>query len=398
MTRPPLAEQHDSPARPITPEPRAGRGRRGAKRALGSMLGPLAGLAGAIDRAAHAGRSQYPGELWPFADGPERALLVRLDLLGDCLLTLPLAAALKRRYPSLAITFLVARGSGPLVGLCRYVDEVIECDLASLPHLAGLSDPHGWCAAAALLADLRRRNFDLAVAAYGPLARAVVSLAGARRRIADGPAALGIDCHRRRRAGEHEIDHLCRLIEADPADVPADLITSPMPAPLPVSPKGLVVLCPGARSGSAKAWPLRHWQALVAGLVAAGRKVAISGLAGEQPLAAAIAGGNGAVVDLCGKLSIGQLAVLLAKSAVVVTVDSMPLHLADLQGTRVVALFGPTEPGQYGPRGQRSLALSSGITCSPCYVQRAPPSCPFGDQLCMEWIEPDMVLAAVLDQ
>jgi heptosyltransferase-1 len=47
-----------------------------------------------------------------------------------------------------------------------------------------------------------------------------------------------------------------------------------------------------------------------------------------------------------------ELAFILQHAQVVVGGDTGPLHLADALGTRVVGLYGPTDPGRNGPYGQ----------------------------------------------
>jgi ADP-heptose:LPS heptosyltransferase len=53
--------------------------------------------------------------------------------------------------------------------------------------------------------------------------------------------------------------------------------------------------------------------------------------------------------NLIGRTSIGDVIFLLGHGAVAVTNDSAPMHLAAAIGTPLVALFGPTDPGKFGP-------------------------------------------------
>ncbi|HIG12310.1 MAG TPA: glycosyltransferase family 9 protein [Planctomycetes bacterium] len=72
------------------------------------------------------------------------------------------------------------------------------------------------------------------------------------------------------------------------------------------------------------------------------------------------------VLNLAGKLSIGQLVALLDNAALVVTNDSGPMHLAATLGTPTVGLFGPETPQMYAPLGARATALYRPTICSPC--------------------------------
>ena len=381
--------------RPVTPLPPRGRLRRFCKSVLRSILLPVGGAAAAaVERHARRMPAAPGAKPWPYPESPRRALIVRLDLLGDCLLTLPAAAALKRAHPGLHITFLASRGAGELLRLSPAVDEVIECDLAELTHLRALTNPGGWRSGARLLARLRKARFDIAVSAYGPLARAVVSLSLARHRIADGRGWPAIERDRRIRPGEHETDHLLALVTGAPSDAPEPVLVPAEPAPAGLA--GGAVLCPGTRSGSAKAWPTASWTRLATELAKRGFTPLVVGTEGDVELANGICASRPQIVNLAGKLSLGQLAAVVSRARLVVGVDSMPIHLASLLGVPALGLFGPTDPGRYRPRGN-GRALSVGIGCAPCYDQRAPPECPFDDRLCMAWLDPDRVIAEALE-
>lgn len=380
--------------RPVTPLPSRGRLRRLCKGVLRSTLLPIAGAAAAVERRARRLPLAPDAKPWPYPESPRKALIVRLDLLGDCLLTLPAAAALKRAHPGLHITFLASRGAGELLRMAPAVDEVIECDLAELTHLRALTNPGGWRSAARLLAQLRRVRYDIAVSAYGPLARAVVAFSLARHRLADGRGWPAADRERRIRPGEHESDHLLALVGGAAPDAPDRVLVPTEPAPA-----GLVrgaVLCPGTRSGSAKAWPAANWSRLATELAKRGFNPQVVGSEGEVELVNGICANRPQVANLAGELSLGQLAAVIARARLVVGVDSMPIHLASLLGVPAIGLFGPTDPARYRPRGN-GRALAIGIGCAPCYDQRAPPECPFGDRLCMAWLDPDRVLATALE-
>lgn len=65
-------------------------------------------------------------------------------------------------------------------------------------------------------------------------------------------------------------------------------------------------------------------------------------------------------------LSLSRVAALLSRSDVYLGNDSGISHLAAALGVRTVALFGPTDPGRWAPRGKKVTVLRRGIDCSPC--------------------------------
>jgi heptosyltransferase-2/heptosyltransferase-3 len=80
---------------------------------------------------------------------------------------------------------------------------------------------------------------------------------------------------------------------------------------------------------------------------------------------------------MVGEGSIGELTALYARCALVLGVDSGPLHFAVAAGVPTIALFGPGDDQRFGPWGDpsRNIMLRSGLWCSPCGVLDA---CPRG--------------------
>jgi 3-deoxy-D-manno-octulosonic-acid transferase/heptosyltransferase-1 len=96
-----------------------------------------------------------------------------------------------------------------------------------------------------------------------------------------------------------------------------------------------------------------------------------------------------AVVNLGGQTSLRDLAYLYQRSALLITTDSGPMHIAAAVGTRVIALFGPTSPSRTGPYGQGHLVIRKALSCSPCFLKKCE------TRQCMKDISVDDVLQAV---
>src|SRR6185295_16664890 len=81
-----------------------------------------------------------------------------------------------------------------------------------------------------------------------------------------------------------------------------------------------------------------------------------------------VAATKGQAIDTTGKLSLLASAELIGRSAVLVTNDSAPLHLASAMNTPTVAVFGPTVPEfGFGPLSSHAaIAGRSGLECRPC--------------------------------
>ncbi len=98
------------------------------------------------------------------------------------------------------------------------------------------------------------------------------------------------------------------------------------------------------------------------------------------------------------EMSLGQLAVLQSRCDLYLGNDSGATHLAAAVGVSTVAIFGPTDPVQWAPRGINVSILRRGVGCSPCGLSRAR-ICQ--GRICLQELVPDQVvglLEQVVDQ
>ena len=129
----------------------------------------------------------------------------------------------------------------------------------------------------------------------------------------------------------------------------------------------------GRESSSGTSIASPAWRAQLAG--ARGATIVLTGSDADRPLVDVVkrdlAGVR--VVDASGALDLPTLAALLARLDLFVTGDTGPMHLAAAVGTPVVALFGPSRPGRYGPRATLERVVRVDLPCSPCGRVRLPP-------------------------
>jgi heptosyltransferase-2/heptosyltransferase-3 len=156
----------------------------------------------------------------------------------------------------------------------------------------------------------------------------------------------------------------------------------------------LVILHPGT-GGPAKLWFAERWAAVADALQADGARLVLTGGPDELALVAEVAGHmQSRALALAGQTSVGQLAALMRRAALVLGVDSGPLHLAAAQGVATLHLYGPGDAGRFGPWGNRArhAVLRVDLWCSPCGEFAA---CPRGlvRPECMELITAAQVAA-----
>jgi ADP-heptose:LPS heptosyltransferase len=113
--------------------------------------------------------------------------------------------------------------------------------------------------------------------------------------------------------------------------------------------RGKVVLLPGAGRRD-KRWPAASFARLAETL---GDRALVVWGPGEEDLARAIG------APLAPRTNLRELATILRHADVVIGGDTGPLHLAAALGTRVVGLYGPTNPRRNGPFGQLDSVVST---------------------------------------
>lgn len=341
-------------------------------------------------------------------------MLIRMDLLGDVILTMPAVAAVRRRYPKAHITMLAVPYTAPVLGLFPYADRVLSFDLNKLRPSGDMLNLAHYRDLWSLVRLLRQERYDLAISFYGLYAGILAFLSGARLRVGyrgEGcPFLFNLPILGRRYAKQqHEVEYNLALARAAGALERAEPLQTQVPEAVResadrlleregIAPRDLLVaIHPGSTNGAAKRWPTHSWAGLADRLgTELGARVVISGVASEVPLVREVTQRMGTrPVVLAGKTSIQELAYILTRCRLLVAGDSAPLHLAWAMGVPVVALFGPTDPAISGPCSGRAAVLRKETSCSPCYDLQDTPECRRRNLECMEAITVDEVFAAV---
>jgi heptosyltransferase-2 len=161
----------------------------------------------------------------------------------------------------------------------------------------------------------------------------------------------------------------------------------PVAVELPREP--YLCLMPGSTWPS-KAWPREHFRALARRARLEGMAVAVLGTPNEREICDFVA--QDATHNLCGQTSLVQAAAWLRGAWAALGNDSGLSHLAAACGTRILALYGATDPGGSTPWGPHSRALRlDGIPCAPCFK----PDCTVPGQPCLAGITPDQAWQAL---
>ncbi len=361
----------------------------------------------------------YPA-LKPQSFHPKRILVIRLDLIGDLVLSLTVARALKRTYPDAEIDLLAIPSSAKVAVNDPHISEIIMYDPNVWRHPRAWLKPKNWRDARALLRRLRARHYDLAVSVYAQWAAVLAVLSGAKRRVGFGPegypgfmtdsVAGGIPGRWRHWApldDKHEVDYCLELAHAAGATIissdripnlyideqSSQAIEQLLHQEGAQQGKPLIVCHVSSNNGQSKRWPLPYWATLSDRLIREeNAQVVFTGASNDLPIIEdLIRRMHECPINLASKTSLLQLAALLQRADLVISGDSGPMHMAVAIGAPLIAIHGPTNPSLGGPVGSDATVLRSHIWCSPCYTARAPADCRFATTQCMKNILPSQV-------
>ena len=327
-------------------------------------------------------------------------LLIKTAAKGDVLRTTPLAAALKQKFPQSRLTWLTAPDAVPLLEGNPHIDRLLPYALESTAeilaqrydlavcldkesHLAGLASQvrsgrkcgFGLGALGQLiplneeskyiynlgLSD--RLKFKLNQKSYQQL---IIEACGLKYR--QQPYVLNLTSEEISWAQGH-LQKFIRLKEK----------------------KHLVGVNTGTgRAFPTKSWPKDHFVKL--GKLLAGHKdigLLLLGGPEEARLNQSIAKGCPGFINLGTGLELRQFAAIISALDLMVSADTLGMHLGIALGRRTVALFGPT-CSQEIDLYQKGEKLSTGAKCAPCYKTYCP------DPVCMSGLTPESVRDAVL--
>jgi lipopolysaccharide heptosyltransferase II len=341
-------------------------------------------------------------------------LAVRLDGVGDLLMTTPALRALKHARPGRTLTLLTSPAAAAVAHELPFIDDVVTFVAPWMKSAESASASRD--ATLALVRGLHERAFDAGVvftvctqSALPPamlLFEAGIPLRAAYAR--ENPYALLTDWRadpdRDLAIGmRHEVQRHIDLVQSLGVAVHDERLQFPVrgdarramlekaaAAGLDARRRWLVVH-PGA-TASSRRYPQAKLVETVRLLSALGRwQIAVAGASDDAACADAIVSRVRDVVSLAGRLDWPELAALISSADAIVCNNSGPAHLAAAVGTPVVDLYALTNP-QHTPWRVPHRVLSHDVECRFCLRS----VCPHGHQRCLAGVAPSAVVDAVL--
>lgn len=321
---------------------------------------------------------------------PATVLVYRPGALGDFLLAFPALTVLRAAYPAAHLTVIGPGPALPLAAASGLADTILAADDPRLTALFAGTPP------AELPAGLPRPELAILWAGTraAPLAAALRAWGAT---VVQAPGRPPADCR------QHAAAYLCAAL------APLGLPVAPVPVARVRPTTGAAAAAAAflAARGSLDApwvalhvgsgsprknWPLDHWRRLAVALHATGARLLLLAGPAEATLVPAMLVALAPLRPvLVQDWPLDALAALLARCVGYCGADSGVTHLAAAVGTPVVALFGPTDPAVWAPRGPHVAVVRQPRPCprEPGALLAACPACD-----CLAALAPEAVLRA----
>ncbi len=334
----------------------------------------------------------------------KNVLVVQTSFLGDTVLTLPLLAEIKRRYPAGKLTLLSAPVGSELLGSHPGIDEVIVDDKRH--EDAGVMGL--WRKAK----FLEQKKFTLAISPHKSLRSALLLfLAKIPYRVGfrQSKGAFLFHALANRNPLRHDVERNLSILEA--LGIPTqecrqsmDFCVSPDSKEknrqlLDAAGIDLKRILIGVNAGSV--WATKRWSAdLFAALIRRLKQdldceIVLFGGPEDVGTVAKIQALCGTdVVNWCGKTALQDLPAAVSACDLFITNDSGPMHIAVACKVPVVAIFCATTPSLgFYPYSSKAVVVEKELSCRPC-TSHGSRRCPLGTEDCIRLVRPEHVLQA----
>ncbi len=331
----------------------------------------------------------------------ERIIISRTDSIGDVVLTLPLAGAIKKYLPGSEVIFLGRDYTRDVITLSKHVDEFISWDTPR--HWDNQEKIH-W---------LREKHADVIIHVFPDIEIArLAKRAGIRHRIGTtGRLYHYYLCNKlvplsRRKSNLHEAQLNFPLLHPiiPSVKIPAiEEIPSLYGFSLPegktddadpyIDTKRFNLILHPKSKGSAREWPLDHYTALIRMLPEEKFNILVTGTAAEAEMMTSFLSENSSrITDLTGRFTLQQFIRFIGTADGLVAASTGPLHLAAALGKKAIGIYPPIRPmhpGRWAPLGENASYLVVDRACNDCRKS--------GNCHCMSEITPEQIMNSLTD-
>lgn len=310
----------------------------------------------------------------------KNALFINFGGIGDEILFLPTLGSFKYKFPNTKITLCLEPRSRSIKELSPLIDDVILIDPKSKNKYFELLK---------LLLEARKGRFDAVISSGGnKLISILLFLTGAKIKIGFDTGVLSrillthaVKLNKNQYAANMYHD-LVKPLTNDEPKLPSIKVDKVFKEP------NSVVIHPGVSKMSVsknmvKTYSPQKWTELILALMDTGKTVYLAGGPDDKDYiedistALSLSGKNlSRFVNFYGKTkNIMDLAVLINSKETLICCDSAPMHIGVAVGTKVLAIFGPTDEEKLLPKFPNFIAIKNSAPCRPCLWEKRRTTC-----------------------
>lgn len=327
-----------------------------------------------------------------------RIALMKTGAIGDTILLDAVSKDIRKTWPQAKLTFFAGRDNYRVIDMLSEIDEVIALPM-NRPWIAAKRifnsgrfdlwfDFSQWARIDALFTMVARASLKIGFRTTGQYRH------------------YGYDIDVKHRDDVHEIHNfrdLVNIVGVRSQTLPAlrensnsgnEIAISRLPVPYLI-----FHMFPGGSRAYMKEWPKENWVELTQYCLDKGWAVVLTGGLADFPRAQEFADneelqGREAVINLAGRSPLKLLPTLLAKSGLVISVNTGVMHMAAAVGAQLIAIHGPTSPLRWGPLSPTATIIKpENMACSPCLNLGFEYKC--DQNYCLQSISPKVVINAL---
>lgn len=300
-------------------------------------------------------------------------ILSRTDSIGDVVLTLPMAGYLKKHFPECRVIFLGRNYTKEVVRLSEFVDEFLSWD-----DLKSMSSHE---CSGRLKADVIVHVFPVKEIAQAAKKAGIPWRVGTTNRVFHWATCNHKIKLSRRNSDLHEAQLNIKLLEFLNIDTGIALEniskyygftkTEPLNDEYRklINENTINVILHPKSKGSAREWGLENFSGLIKSLPKDRYTIYISGTKEEGEMIKPLVQKHPEVINLTGRLNLGQFISFIQHCDALVAASTGPLHIASALNKDAIGLFAPMkpiDPGRWRPLGENAHYLVLNKECNDC--------------------------------
>ena len=331
----------------------------------------------------------------------KKILIVKLSAIGDVIMALPMLDEIKSECPDAEVTWVVGECAVSIIEMfpVQHVICINEKKLLTGNNFEKMQ------AIFSVWRKIAFEQFDLILLGHSDRRYRIIAILTRGLQRSFGWSKSG---RKSPIPGHHFTDEYVRLVhnndcrkKVTPSAQLSIQPTAKTASLLTGTCKGKrIVLTPGGAKNiladdKIRRWPIENFVKLSRLLIEKGFSIVLTGSKSDEwilPYFSEIK-----TINLIGKTNLQELMAVFSAVDLIVTHDSGPMHLAGLAGSKMLALFGPTNPYEKIPRNKqvRFLWYHEKYACCPCYDGQTYAKCP--DNACLREITPERVYEEIIE-